>query len=60
MGTEGGALHVLAMEEKDKRERLWAPLLELDAPTPAVRGCYQQVGETPLCKRSCRSHADTA
>jgi len=51
VGTEGGALHVLAMEEKDKRERLWAPLLELDAPTPAVRGCYQQVGETPLCKR---------
>ena len=45
MGTEGGTLHVLRVEEKEKRERTWAPLLHLDG-TDAnpVRGCHQQVG----------------
>ncbi len=47
VGTEGGALHVLRVEEKEKRERTWAPLLQLDG-TDAnpVRGCHQQVGTT--------------
>ena len=43
VGTEGGALYCLAMDGRDKRERLWAPLLELDAPNPAICGAYQQV-----------------
>lgn len=43
MGTETGALHCLVTGETDKKERLWALLLELDTPTPAVHGCYQQV-----------------
>ena len=44
VGTESGALHVLRLDEKEKRERLWAPLLQLDgADGSAVRGCHQQV-----------------
>jgi hypothetical protein len=43
VGTETGALHCLVIGEADKKERLWVPLLELDTPTPAVHGCYQQV-----------------
>ena len=45
VGTEGGVLHALRVEEKEKRERTWAPLLQLDG-TDAhpVRGCHQQVG----------------
>ena len=44
VGTEAGTLHVLRLDEREKRERLWEPLLELEGgeSTP-VRGCHQQV-----------------
>lgn len=53
MGTETGALHCLVTGEADKKERLWAPLLELDTPTPAVHGCYQQVRGSPHSTGCC-------
>ena len=43
MGTEAGGVHVLMLEEKERRERLWAPLLELDCPAPSITGAYHQV-----------------
>ena len=46
VGTEGGALHALRLEEKEKRERTWAPLLQLDGTDGnPVRGCHQQVSK---------------
>jgi len=54
VGTEGGALHVLRVEEKEKRERTWAPLLQLDGTdTNPVRGCHQQVGPPWQPCRAC-------
>ncbi len=54
VGTESGALHVLRLDEKEKRERLWAPLLQLDgSDANPVRGCHQQVCspcETSPCR----------
>ena len=44
VGTEGGALHALRLDEKEKRERLWAPLLQLEgSDSSPIRGCHQQV-----------------
>ena len=44
MGTEAGTLHVLRLDEKEKKERLWAPLLQLDGgDTAPLRACHQQV-----------------
>jgi hypothetical protein len=56
IGTESGALHCLVMGEADKKERLWAPLLELDTPTPAVRGCYQQACQCSHLPEGCQCH----
>ena len=44
VGTEAGTLHVLRLDEKEKKERLWAPLLQLDGgDTAPLRACHQQV-----------------
>lgn len=40
---------MLMVEEKERRERLWAPLLELDCPAPAVTGAYHQVLPWQAC-----------
>lgn len=50
VGTETGSLHVLMVDEKERRERLWLPLGEVDCAVPAVTGAYQQVtaGDTAL------------
>lgn len=44
VGTEAGTLHVFRQEEKEKKERLWGPLLQLDGgDSMPVRGCHYQV-----------------
>lgn len=43
VGTEVGGLHVVMVDEQERRERLWAPLLQLDCPAPAITTAYHQV-----------------
>ena len=54
VGTEAGTLHVLRLEEKEKKERTWAQLLQLRGGDAApLRACHQQVAApAPTCPHS--------